>query len=111
MMLLDDGRDNIPARHSGTVFPYNRRGILVGHEFTLQPGEPRTIHLAATDYPPDTRRVTLLLRGREGQSVSYEAGAREPGSGRHGLVVGSVGLRFVPSAYVPEGASGPWVMP
>jgi hypothetical protein len=104
MMLLDDGLDAIPDRHSGSAFPANRQGTLVGHEFTLQPGEAKVIHLAAVDYPPDTRRVTLLLRGREGYQ-DVEAGACEQRRGRCGLVVGSVGLRFVPSAYMASGAA------
>ena len=111
MVLLDDGAEPMPACHSGGAFPWNRaaRGTLVEHSFALQAGQVAEVHLAVRDYKPGTRRATVLLRGRQGEaetrSEAPPAGEEcmalvplEPGA--HGLVLGSVRLRFVPSAYV-----------
>lgn len=112
MLLLDDGTEPIPACHSGRAFPHNRaeRGTLVEHEFTLRAGQVAEVHLAVRDYKRGTRRATVLLRGRQAQGCE-EAREAAPGEGglhalvplqpgAHGLVFGSVRLRFVPSAYV-----------
>jgi hypothetical protein len=100
MVLLDDGTEPIPECHSGASFPGNRRGTLAAQSFAVGSGCAQEVHVVVRGYAKDTKRATILLRGRTAPCERCNARVLPAAaSDVEGLVIGSAGLRFVPNTY------------